>query len=75
MTKYLNLSNPKVKAFYDLSIANFRAQFKDVVSMSKLYVNAEGKVFAGEWLDSNNVINFNAGYAPDTVKTIVFESK
>lgn len=75
MTKYLNLNNPKVKAFYDLSLTNFRAQFKDVVSISKLYVNDAGKVFAAEWLDSRNVINFNSGYAPDVAKTIIFESK
>lgn len=70
--KTLNVKNPKVKAFYDSSIKKFRKQFKDVTTLNKLYVNADGKVFAGEWQDSNHVTNFNGGYAVDAVKCIEF---
>lgn len=73
MTTILNLGNQKAMAFYNKSLANFRAQFKDVASIQKLYVNASGKVYAGEWLDSQGVINFNGGYAPDLAKTIIFK--
>lgn len=71
--KTLTLQNPKSKEFYERSIANFRKQFKDVVEITKLYVNAEGKVYAGEWLDSRGVINFNGGFALDLAKTIIFK--
>lgn len=68
----LNTKKPKVKAFYESSLSKFRKQFKDVVCITKLYVNAEGKVFAGEWQDSKGVINFNGGYAIDAVKCVEF---
>ena len=70
--KQLKLSNKKVKSFYETSLTNFKSQFKDVVRMTKVYVNSNGKVFAGEWIDSKNVINFNGGYAVDAVKCIEF---
>lgn len=73
MVKYLKLSNEKVKSFYQTSLTNFRKQFKDVVRITRLYVNDQNKVFAGEWIDSKGTINFNGGYAIDRVKTIVFE--
>lgn len=50
----------------------FSKQFKNIKHMNKLYINAENKVYAGEWIDINGVINFNGGYAVDVVKTIVF---
>jgi hypothetical protein len=75
MTKYLKLNNEKVKAFYDKSLTAFRKQFKDVVKINKLYVNDENKVYSAEWIDSNGVINFNGGYAPDVAKEIIFEDK
>lgn len=71
--KSLSRSNAKVEAFYQKSLTNFRAQFKDVVEIRQLYVNAEGKVYAGEWLDSRGVINFNSGWAIDCVKIIWFK--
>lgn len=64
----INRSNP----FYTTSLNNFRKQFKDVVRMTKVYVNLEKKVFAGEWIDGNGVINFNSGYAPEVYKTVEF---
>lgn len=73
--KTLNLNRPEVRAFYDKSLNAFSRQFKDVVTISKLYVNAQGKVFAGEWRDTRNVINFNGGYAIDAVKCIEFITK
>jgi hypothetical protein len=72
-SKTLKLSNDKVKAFYELSLNNFRKQFKDVVSITQLYVNKEGKVYAGEWIDSKGVINFNSGWAIDCAKVINFK--
>ena len=50
----------------------FRKQFKDVVKMTKIYINEEGKVYAGEWIDSKGVINFNGGFAPDIFMSIEF---
>ena len=64
----INRSNP----FYTTSLNNFRKQFKDVVSMNKVYVNSDKKVYAGEWIDSKGVVNFNGGHAPDVFKTVVF---
>ena len=54
------------------ALINFRKQFKDVVKMTKLYINEERKVYAGEWIDSKGVINFNGGFAPDIFMTIYF---
>lgn len=68
----LNVNNPKVKPFYESSLKAFRKQFKDVATLSRLYVNKEGKVFAGEWQSANGTINFNGGYTIDAVKTIEF---
>lgn len=62
----------RAHSFYSLSLANFRKQFKDIKELRKVYVNKENKVFAGEWIDSSNVINFNGGYAVDAVKVVLF---
>lgn len=59
--------------FYNQSLTAFKRQFKDVVKINRIYVNKEKKVYAGEWIDSKGVINFNGGYAIDLWKTIVFE--
>lgn len=50
---------------YQLALSAFQKQFNDVVSMKRIYINDENKVYAGEWLDSKGVHNFNSGYAPD----------
>lgn len=71
--KKLSLKNEKVAAFYAASLSNFRKQYKDVAEILALHVNAEGKVFSGEWLDSKNVVNFCGGYAVDCVKKIEFK--
>lgn len=71
--KTLKLSNPKVKAFYDKSLAIMRKQYKDVVTISQLHVNAEGRVFSGEWKDSKGVINFCGGWVIDCTKLIIFD--
>ena len=60
-------------SFYATSLNNFKSQFKDVVTMTKVYVNKDRKVFAGEWIDSKGVINFNGGYAIEAVKTVEFK--
>lgn len=72
-TKTLKLSNPKAKAFYDLSMANFRKQYKDVEELTALHVNKNGKVFSGEWIDSKGIVNFCGGWAVDCVKIIRFD--
>ena len=58
---------------YTKAFNAFKAQFKDVVRMTRLYVNDQNKVYAGEWIDSKGIINFNGGFAPDVVGTIIFE--
>ena len=55
-----------------VALINFRKQFKDVVKMTKIYINEERRVYAGEWIDSKGVINFNGGFAPDIFMTINF---
>ena len=64
-TKFKNSKDYK-KAF-----AAFSKQF-DVAELLAIHINDEGKVYAGEWLDSNGVFNFNSGFAPDVAKTIKF---
>jgi hypothetical protein len=54
--------------FYTKTLEAFRKQFKDVAKMTRIYINEAGKVYAGEWVDSNGVINFNSGYAPDVAR-------
>lgn len=57
---------------YQKAIAAFSKQFKDVQKMTKLYINDENRVYAGEWIDSRGTINFNAGFAPDVHRIIEF---
>jgi hypothetical protein len=59
-------------ATYNTSLAAFRKQFIDVVYITNVYVNKEGKVYAGEWYDSKGIVNFNGGYLLDLAKTIQF---
>lgn len=73
MEKILDLKNEKVLSFYNQSLSHFRKQFTDVVSITKLYVNKDSKVYAGEWIDSKGNICFNSGYAPDVVKILIFK--
>lgn len=70
MTKKKKLS--KTKGSYQTALIHFRKQFKDVVELTKLYIG-DGKVVAGEWIDSNGVVNFNSGVEGtyDTVVKIV----
>lgn len=58
---------------YEHVITSFRKQFKDVIKINLIYLNDKNKVFAGEWIDSKGVLNFNGGFAPDVHKTIKFE--
>lgn len=58
---------------YQKAMIIFSRQYKDMVRITRLYVNKDGKVYAGEWIDSKGVINFNAGYALDLVKVIEFK--
>lgn len=61
-------SNP----LYEQALKAFRKQFKDVARIDKLYVNDKNKVYAGEWVDSKGVPNFNSGFAPDVAIDITF---
>lgn len=71
--KTLSLKNPKVKAFYDMSLKRMKKQYKDVVTIKELHVNKDNKVFSGEWLDSKGVSNFCGGWVVDCVKVIRFK--
>lgn len=57
---------------YKVALEAFRKQFKDVVSMTRVYINDQNKVYSGEWIDSKGVVNFNGGFAPDVVTTIEY---
>jgi hypothetical protein len=71
-TKKLNLDNFKVRCLYEQVIAGMRKQYKDVVQITALHVNAQGKIFSAEWIDSKGVFNFCGGYAIDAVKILKF---
>jgi hypothetical protein len=61
----------KSKPFYSTALQAFKKQF-DCVELTKLYV-FNGKVVAGEWIDSKGVFSFNCGCLLnyDTVVNIV----
>jgi hypothetical protein len=61
-------SNP----LYAQALAAFKKQFKDVIKITKLYVNDNNKIYAAEWIDSKGVPNFNTGFAPDVAIDITF---
>lgn len=66
----IKLSNPKSKAYYDGLLDHMRKQYKDVVSITELHINASGKVFSAQWIDSKGVINFCGGWVVDCVKIV-----
>lgn len=59
-------SNP----FYAIALAKFQKQFKNCVTLRKLYVNSDNKVYAAEWLDKDGIINFNEGWILDCAKEV-----
>jgi len=60
----------KDSATYAKYLANFRKQFPNISHLTKVYVNHQNQVFAGEWVDTKGVYNLNSGYAPDVKFTI-----
>ena len=58
---------------YTNALIHFRRQFKDVVKLTKLYLNDELQVIAGEWIDSKGVINFNSGYLIECKYTVTIK--
>ena len=72
-TVYVSKNSEKGKLFYEDSLKRFSKQFKDIKEIKILYVNTNNKVFAAQWIDKNNVINFNGGYAVDAVKEVIFK--
>lgn len=71
-TVKMNLDNFKTRCLYERVIAGMRQQYGDVVQITQLHVNGEGKIFSGEWINSKGVINFCGGFAVDTVKILQF---
>ena len=55
---------------YLRALLSFRKQF-DVVEITRLFVNSDNQVYAGEWIDSKGVINTNCNTAPDYRFTIM----
>lgn len=60
----------KSSPIYSLFLKRFQKQYGDVAELTKLYLNKEKKVYAGEWKDSEGVVNFNGGFAIDLEETI-----
>lgn len=71
-TVKLNLDDFKTRCLYEKVIAGMRNQYKDVVQIKELHVNANSKIFSGEWIDSRGVVNFCGGCVIDTVKILKF---
>ena len=58
---------------YKMVFNAINKQYGDVTQINKAFVNSNNQIFAAEWISSDLNINFNSGYAPDTVLTIIFE--
>lgn len=67
-----DITYTRASEFYLDCLVRFRKQFKDIVKMTCAYVNDNNRVFAGEWVDNDNVPNLNSGFAPDVKMTIKF---
>lgn len=70
-----NWTNKTVKRshpFYKTCLERFGKQYKNVKTVERVFVDEDGKVFAGEWIDGNGVLNIIGGVYPDIKKTINF---
>jgi len=63
----------KTTKTYAKAMATFNKQFGNVTEITKLYVNADGQIYAGEWLDSTGQVNFNSNYLPDCAQVITIK--
>lgn len=59
-------------SFYKNCVDRFSSQYKDIAVMNRVFINANDKVFAAEWVDSKGVFNIIGGIYPDIVKTVEF---
>jgi hypothetical protein len=60
----------KTSPTYQKVLNHFRKQFFDVVDLTKIFINSDDQVYAGEWIDSYGITNINSGYLPD-LKTVI----
>lgn len=58
--------------FYQTCVNNIGKQYKGIDRITKVFINADEKVFAAEWIDINGVPNHIGGIYPDIVRTIEF---
>jgi len=56
---------------YQKYLEHFKKQFSNISRLTKMYVDADNKVYAGEWIDGKGTYHFTSGFAPD-VKYIVY---
>ncbi len=60
----------KHSKLYQKALNSFRKQF-DVAEITKLFVNIDNQVYAGEWIDSNGNYNMNCNAAVDCKFTVI----
>lgn len=73
MSKTITITKSRDSAIYKKAFKHFKKQWPNIFRLECIYLDDDGKVYAGEWLDQNQVTNFNGGYAPDVKYEIVFE--